>query len=278
MASLKLSSKDKQFFKKNGYLVIKSRPLLGLKLRLKKELLDIALKILRKDDLLGKRAASVSSLNFDRVFDWCVQNERNNSVTRAFYEIFPASLPVIGLIGDRLFVDYSKQLNLSHPLPSTLPILRIDRPKEMKYLTPAHQDFWYSMLSPNSLTFWFPLLPVTEGMGDLLVIPGSQRSGLIPVKGYTPENPFTSENDFLDSDFIPVRLKEDEMLVFSQYLVHKSGLNKGDRARLTIQIRYNDLETLKTLTSSFTPQYSRYVHNIHRRWQDELAKLTAASV
>ena len=46
-------------------------------------------------------------------------------------------------------------------------------------------------------------------------------------------------------------LKKDEVLVFNQFLVHKSGFNSSNKPRVSIQLRFNDLFSLEKITSSF---------------------------
>ena len=35
---------------------------------------------------------------------------------------------------------------------------------------------------------------------------------------------------------------EGDILVFSQFLIHKSGLNQGNKARFSLQVRISDLD------------------------------------
>ena len=44
-----------------------------------------------------------------------------------------------------------------------------------------------------------------------------------------------------DLDFIDVPCKFGEVLVFSQYLIHKSGNNLSNKIRFSVQLRINDI-------------------------------------
>lgn len=261
-----LTQKEKEKFVDQGYLIIKNKRAREFKKFLIKDLKKMALLILENHPATKRFSHKFKSATFSAIFDWCIQNEKNNEITKVFYELFPTSFSMVGAVGGPLFVGISKDLGITYPLPSTLPILRIDRPKESRYQTPAHQDYWYSMLSDNALTYWFPLLPITESMGHLFVLPKSHRKGILPIRQWTNENPFMLRDEISIEKLIPVNLKEDEVLVFSQHLIHQSGVNYSKKARLTLQIRHNDLCTLKKLTTSFTAKHSVYTTQAQQDW------------
>ena len=55
-------------------------------------------------------------------------------------------------------------------------------------------------------------------------------------------------------------LKENQILIFNQKLLHESSKNKSkDKPRLSAQIRFNDLKNLSDLTSSFKFVSSEFV-------------------
>lgn len=257
---------QKRQYLADGYLVLKSDQLKKLKDGLKCDLHSMALRIIKNHPDSGIYCDALKSNSFAELFDWCVSHEVNNAITRIFYELFSVNCSTLSLIADPFFLEASKDLGVSYPVPSTLPMLRIDRPNESRYLTPAHQDYWYSMLSANSLTYWFPIFPVTDAMGQLLVVPGSHVQGLLPIKKWTDDNPFSLRDEISMDKYVPVRLQDDEVLVFSQFLVHQSGANRSGTARLTLQLRHNDLDTLKEQTTSFTPMHSRYTVNAQKNW------------
>ena len=47
--------------------------------------------------------------------------------------------------------------------------------------------------------------------------------------------------------------------MFSQNLMHRSSENHGGRPQVTLQVRYNDLDTMKAMHASFTGVHSKYV-------------------
>ena len=261
-----ITARQKHRYLKEGYLILKSTRIRTLKNRLKRDLKNMALRIIKNHPAGAAYFNGLKNKSFAVIFDWCIKNEKNNVITRAFYELFPVNFSTLSLIADPFFTEVSKSLGVSYPLPSTLPILRIDRPHELLYLTPAHQDYWYSMLSDNALTYWFPVFPVTKAMGRLIVVPGSHGQGILPIKKWTDENPFCLRDEIPADKYVSVNLEDDEVLVFSQFLVHQSGVNRSEFARLTLQVRHNDLTTLKEQTTSFTPKYSMYTAKAQKDW------------
>lgn len=257
----------------DGYLILKSDRVKKIKDALSADLYNMARRILKNHPDSGTYYDALNSNSFAELFDWCVSHEKSNAITRIFYELFSVNCSTVSLIADPYFLKASRDLGVSYPVPSTLPMLRIDRPNESRYLTPAHQDYWYSMLSANSLTYWFSIFPVTDAMGQLLVVPGSHVHGLLPIKKWTDENPFSLRDEISMDRYVPVCLQDDEVLVFSQFLVHQSGANRSGKARLTLQLRHNDLDTLKEQTTSYTPMHSKYTVNAQKNWLEE-SKIT----
>ena len=251
-----LSAVQIRRYHEDGYLLIKHSEAWRIKNEICRGLKPVAVNVLKKSALWKSGGAAVVKKGFREIFDWVISHEKGNEVSRRFYELFPATSEIIRLVADPFLNKVGRQLGISHPIPSTLPIMRIDRPGEERYLTPPHQDIWYSMLSMNSLTFWMPLLPMTEKMGYLAAAPKTHRLGVLPIKPWTAENPFAVARRFEDDQYATVPVGDDEILVFYQLLVHRSASNNSDKARFTLQVRYNDLETLETMTTSFTPKHS----------------------
>ena len=63
---------------------------------------------------------------------------------------------------------------------------------------------------------------------------------------------FSANKNFTKStSFKEVKLKKDEILIFNQLLPHLSGKNISAYPRISIQLRYNDLNNSQFLKSSF---------------------------
>lgn len=195
--------------------------------------------------------------------------EKDNEITKVCYEVFPSIPAIVGLMNHPAIQEILKLSGISMPQVGGLPGVRLDRPNEDFRLTPWHQDIWYSMLSMNSIVLWFPLLDLEDEMGLLHVIRGSHQLGIVPFKKneLSPE-PYTAIEDF-DSNghqYETVSIKKNQILVFNQCLLHKSGKNRSSKIRITLQLRFNDMKTSEVLTTSFTDKSSAYtemLQNLH---------------
>ena len=139
-------------------------------------------------------------------------------------------------------LDLLRAAGLRKPLVSTRPLVRTDLPRDDAYRQPWHQDWRSGQGSVNSVTIWVPLHRVTADQGTIEVIPGSHLLGLLKVRKLT--DPVRLVVDDTRVDDLPketVELDLGECALFSQMLVHQSGVNAGDSVRFTVQLRYDDM-------------------------------------
>lgn len=127
--------------------------------------------------------------------------------------------------------------------------IRFDLPQESKYLLDAHQDFPYIQGSLNGLTIWLPFHDVKKDMGPPSFIIGSHRWGVLKSKEYSLAEVGGSggrsfkiiETGRLDREkFVSEEINSDAALVFHTLLVHRSETNISERARISIQLRFDD--------------------------------------
>ncbi|MGJ3233115.1 MAG: phytanoyl-CoA dioxygenase family protein [Oceanicaulis sp.] len=245
---------DAARFASEGYALIGGPEIAAAKAEAEAALADAAGFIARRvlgaveGDTLSERLAFMHARETDR------------AATRACYEVFPALPEVIALINAPAFKAAARAAGLARPSAGTNPLVRLDRPGDTRFATPAHQDWWYSMLSARAVVIWTGIGPVTPDMGPVEVAPGSHRHGPAPFRRYEAGHEwFECEASPPDDAFKPVAPGPDEAVIFDQRLIHRSGANRSDRVRVSIQLRYNDLETAAAMTSTFTPSLSRWV-------------------
>ncbi|MCR9130766.1 MAG: phytanoyl-CoA dioxygenase family protein [Alphaproteobacteria bacterium] len=186
--------------------------------------------------------------------------EADNAATRACYEVFPTLPEVIALINAEPFLSAARQAGLTRPVAGTNPLVRLDRPGDTRFSTPWHQDYWYSLLSERAVVIWMALGELDASMGPVELLAGSHADGLVPFKPYEAGHEWFETAEPVREDGIVAGLHgPDEAVIFDQRVLHRSGFNASDRVRVTIQLRYNDLDALSELTSTFTPSLSRFV-------------------
>lgn len=143
--------------------------------------------------------------------------------------------------------------------------IRIDNPSEDRYRTNWHQEYPAQLRSRDGLVYWSPLLAITEELGPVQVCPGSHREGPVPVHAgktgdvksgayslallneaelvsrYVPIAPLTSPGDLIVMDFMTL---------------HASGLNRSNRSRWTMQLRYFNFREPTGLSHGWKGSYA----------------------
>lgn len=103
----------------------------------------------------------------------------------------------------------------------------------------AHQDWRTGQGSLDSVVIWFPMVDATEAIGALQVIPASHTTGLMQANttGYAGSITDTLQEE----DYIQTEYEVGDVLLFSAFLVHRSGNNVTRNIRWSVQLRYNNL-------------------------------------
>lgn len=234
-----MSSEKVKQFKKDGYLIIKDF--------FDKETLS----------LIYREARTLFAHQIERVLGKKVDIDNTNEFETAMFELFNADF--------NTFVNTGKQtqhlislhslgvkpeiVELLHELGLEMPSIAV-RPSmqfNSRYLSKsgshwklgAHQDWRTGQGSLDSVVFWFPLIDCDEALGSLQVIPSSHKYGLLKAddNGYTG----TIQEDINEEDFVQTEFEQGDLLVFSAFLIHRSGNNVTKNIRWSIQFRYNNM-------------------------------------
>jgi len=186
---------------------------------------------------------------------------KDRTLIGRLYKVSRRFVSVKRIAVDPWLSDVSKQL-MKTPLISACHFvnIRIDLPGEDKYLLPAHQDFPYIQGSLNAVTWWIPFLDTTLEMGPPSWVNGTQKLGVQKVKYIDYETTGQSggrsfeladHNRFTDQDFTHKPVLRGQCLVFHTCLIHRSEPNHTDKARINLQVRFDDA----TAEESFTRNY-----------------------
>lgn len=247
----------KSNFDKDGFVIIKD-PLIG---EFKQELIDEIHNFL--DTLLARlnfRNVSKSDSTLTERISEIFHSEEKEEITSKLYELVPTLPKFFGQVSNSLILDTISKLNILHPSIGTIPLLRIDRPNDTFRITPMHQDYWYSFLSINSIVVWFTLEKIDKSAGLLKVVPGSHKKGIANFNVTEKTRDSYEATDAIKSDdIVEVDLEDDEILIFSQLLLHQSGINNSSNVRISTQLRFNDLARAEALTKTFSITHSDYV-------------------
>ena len=250
----------KNLIRKKGYIVVSSEEIGLIKKKLRKSIIKASNHILK---LYYKRNTKLS--NFEKTIEhmYNIDKRQKTNLISKLYDIAPDLHEVHEITTSKTFIKIIKKLGIKYPTIGTNVTLRLDRPNDKKLNTSLHQDIWYSMISKNSLTIWFNLSKVNKIDGPLEVCKTFKKK----IYKFTDKNlgTFTA---LVNSKykFNQIYLKENEMLVFSQYLLHKSGNNLSNKPRASIQIRYNDFYDNKKFNKSYKSVLSSHVLNNQKKY------------
>ncbi len=247
---------DIERFKTGGYVCARAPEIAEAKATAEAAMLDMAHHIAGR--VIGASAPREDDLSTQ--LEAMCAFETDQAATRACYEVFPTLPDVIALINAPVFLNLVKEAGLERPVAGTNPLVRLDRPGDTRFTTPLHQDYWYSLLSERAVVIWMAIGRLEEGMGAVELLPGSHAAGMVPFKPYKAGHEWFETADEIAADNAVAALPgRDEVVVFDQRLLHRSGYNRTSKVRVTVQLRYNDLAAASDLTSTFTPSLSRHV-------------------
>ena len=151
------------------------------------------------------------------------------------------SLSLLRAASSLAVVDVLKNAGLGDPMNWVNPEARIDLPGNTFYSQPWHQDWRSGQGSLNSVTMWVPLHQVDKTNGAIDLIPGSHMWGLSPMEELSNPRRYSVVDPRIESwPRMTATLTAGECILFSQMLVHRSGVNSSKLPRLTCQFRYSD--------------------------------------
>lgn len=155
------------------------------------------------------------------------------------------NLPLVFALGTQpRLLDALRELGLGLPTFSSRPIVTLSSKRTSKHVghwkTPAHQDWRSIQGSLNGIVAWIPLLDVDAPLGRLEIAPKSHLLGLLDVE---PDEWYMhiKQEDEKRIEFVPLDTRAGDLVLFSMFLVHRSGNNLKDTHRYALQYRYNDL-------------------------------------
>lgn len=123
-----------------------------------------------------------------------------------------------------------------------------------------HQDWPSVQGSLDGLVAWIPLCKVDAASFPLEIVPGSHRRGLrAPHDGNTGDKWVVEE--YTDSDFVPVEAAPGDVVFFSNFTIHRSGLaGPAQHLRIACSSRYDNGNEASFIGRAYPTAYTRGVH------------------
>jgi len=136
-------------------------------------------------------------------------------------------------------------LGLAYPVISTRPVVHIIS-EALKvpggyHRTPPHQDWRSVQGSLDAVVAWMPLVSAAADNAPLEVIPGSHRNGLLPSEPHAFGNRVRAAA-IEGQAFQAIEAEPGDLVIFSMFLVHRTGAAQGDGVRWAVSFRYNNLD------------------------------------
>lgn len=133
------------------------------------------------------------------------------------------------------------------PLYSMTCRCRVDPPQDVLVLAEWHQEIFYSIPKSRYIQVWAPLIrDATVENGAMKVCVGSHKLGIVKQTWDKPEG--RHRQMFIDSDLIAaheqksMELRVGQIVLFSPYLIHRSGINSSDEVRFTLIAAFHDID------------------------------------
>lgn len=181
--------------------------------------------------------------------EFCKENTLHLAVVRHFQQCLPIEkLPINWkLVAERISEICGIKVSPKHPTIPGLGVfcVRIVRPQRKTDNNPPHRDVWIDRLR-NGINIYLPLAG-SNAHSSLPIIPASHfwnESSIKRTASGSKVNgvPF-SVPCVVDSAFglnmVRPQVKENEVMVFSPYLIHGGGCNLNwDETRFSIEIRF----------------------------------------
>ncbi len=134
----------------------------------------------------------------------------------------------------------------------------MNKPAHQGTLLPWHQDAWVHLDRQPEITVWTALDPATEANGCVQVIPGSHLLGRVNPGHHSG---FLNEEQVAEhckeENSVYVELKAGEAVVFHNWLMHRSDVNRTDNSRRGFSVCYMDARTVAANGEKFTPLFDR---------------------
>jgi hypothetical protein len=137
---------------------------------------------------------------------------------------------------------------------------RIDSEGEERFLFDWHQDYWFSVSSPDSVVVWIPVLALTHDLGGVSLISNVHTGNAIYKTRKGTSYHTYADAVVLDSEIPSAHalefneLSEGDCLMFKFSTLHKSNkIQSKTRSRFTIQLRYADFCNREFKEHKFKP-------------------------
>jgi hypothetical protein len=219
-------------------------------------LTDVKAELLSIATSLGVPVSESASV--DTAWNWLRLHDR--PAGGRLYNAFKRLPSVYRLATSTAILSALRAPDVAMKLPMLVDVnCRIDSFEGDKFLFDWHQDYWFSICSPNAVVVWMPLTDVVPETGGLEVISNRWTGGKIydscAGKSYNSYADAVKLNDSIPDDrSVRVLPVEGEGLLFRFSVLHRSGrVATPSKSRFTVQLRFADGADEEFLANDYKP-------------------------
>lgn len=150
-------------------------------------------------------------------------------------------------------------------------LMRAIFPAREEYTTKAHQDFPNVQGTTEVYTAWIPLIDCPLETGPLQVASGSHRAGVYDFHIGAGAGGIEID-DPLDGSWRTGPFARGDVLVFHSLTVHKGVPNRGERLRLSMDVRYQRVDAPFNLENANADGQPLSWEEIHQGWHGDALK------
>ncbi|MFC3095059.1 hypothetical protein DRW07_16865 [Alteromonas sediminis] len=228
-------------YEKNGFVIIKDFFPTELIENVESDIAQIIQIFLRRANI---------SKSFDSVFDDAMEalEAVDHKYIEYIYDSIYQSTSFLRLVSHKNIEDLIKQLLCSQsPLYCYTNRCRIDPPQDERRTYGWHQEVFYTIPKGKYIQSWAPLVRnSTNQNGTIHVAVGSHKNGILEQDWNEIEGRATQiivpESAIQTCPKIVVEVELGELLLFSGYLVHRSGENISKQHRYSLVGMYHDMD------------------------------------
>lgn len=229
----------KEQFNKDGYIVLKN--------------------FFNKEEInqIYTEARKLFALQIERVLGKNVDIDNKNEFEQAMFDLFEADFNTFVSTGKQAqhlislhrlgtepkLINLLKSLGYDFPMIGVRPAMQFNSRHLSKggshWKLGAHQDWRTGQGSLDSIVMWFPMVDCGEALGSLQILPATHKDGLLKAdtSGYLG----SIQEDLPEEAYVQTEFEVGDLLVFSAFLVHRSGENVTKNIRWSVQLRYNNM-------------------------------------
>lgn len=221
-----------QAYQEHGFVVLPGELPIDALDEFETDLLEFAF------ELTGQRFASI------RTADFAAFLAGNRNVEQALYDGV-RKRPALAVLSKRSQLVSSVEAVTDCEVGILEKIVfRIDLPMVLREIAVWHQDFFYVKGNTETVTAWIPLQDTPYELGCLMVMPGSDKLGLVE-HDYKALGKRDFASGIFGREVRYVEMKRGDILLFNALLFHSSGVNISNQTRFSVQARFSPI-TLPT--------------------------------